>query len=85
MTCYNIPTTYCTSVTGKFLPSIKEIFDKPHVVNKRRSMYVIYKWIDPSYYGDNDEENDILEKFKQMQRRRCRSECHKKWQRIKYI
>jgi hypothetical protein len=30
-------------VAGKFLPDVKEIFDKPPEVKKRRSRYVIYK------------------------------------------
>jgi hypothetical protein len=43
MACYNIPTTNCTSVAGKFLPNVKDIFDKPREEKKRRYMYAIYK------------------------------------------
>jgi hypothetical protein len=62
MTCYNIPATNCTSAAGKFLPNVKEIFDKPREVMKRMSMYVIYNKIDANYYGDNNYENYILKK-----------------------
>ena len=55
-----------TNVVGKFLPNVKEIFDNPHEVKKRRSMYVIYKWIDVIYYGDKDDENNISEKFEYL-------------------
>jgi hypothetical protein len=51
-------------VVGKFLPNIKEIFDKPCEVKKRRSMYAIYKRINANCYGDKDDENNILGKFK---------------------
>jgi hypothetical protein len=43
ITCYNIPTTNCTSGATKFLPDVKEIFDKPPKGKKRKSRYDIYK------------------------------------------
>jgi hypothetical protein len=63
MACYNIPTTNFTIAVGKFLLSIKELFDNPCEVKKRKSMYAIYKRIDAIYYGVRDEENNILEKI----------------------
>jgi hypothetical protein len=42
VTCH-LPTINCTSAAGKFLPDVKELFDKPPEVKKRRSRYVIYK------------------------------------------
>jgi hypothetical protein len=62
MACYNLPTTNCTSGASKFLHDVKDLFDKPPKANKRRPRYDIYKQIDASYYGNRDDENDILEK-----------------------
>jgi hypothetical protein len=64
MACYNFTTTNCTSVAGKFLLEFKESFDKTHEEKNRNYLYDIYERIDANYYGDNDDEIDILEKVK---------------------
>jgi hypothetical protein len=43
MACYNLPTTNCISGAVKFLANVKELFDKPPKVKKRRFRYDIYK------------------------------------------
>jgi hypothetical protein len=61
------------------------IFDKPCREMKRRSMYVIYKQIDASYYDDNDDENDILEKVEKLVEEEMRARALREWQRFKSI
>jgi hypothetical protein len=61
VTCH-FPANNWTSTTEKFLPGVKELFDKPLEEKKRRYKYVIYKRIDANYYCDNGDENDIWEK-----------------------
>jgi hypothetical protein len=45
---------------------VKDIFDNPLEVKRRRSRYEIYKRIDVSYYGYRDDEDTILEKVEQL-------------------
>lgn len=47
---------------AKKLPGVRELFEKPPELRKRRTRYDIYKRIDASYYGYRDEEDGILEK-----------------------
>jgi hypothetical protein len=72
-------------VVWKFLPNVKELLDNPPEAKKRRSRYVIYKRIDTNYYDDRDDENDILEKFKQPTEEEMRARAQREWQRIKSI
>ncbi|KAH1119577.1 hypothetical protein GYH30_048100 [Glycine max] len=48
---------------AKKLPGVKELFEKPPDLCKRRTLYDIYKWIDASYYGYRDEEDGVLERL----------------------
>ncbi|KAL2553635.1 Isy1-like splicing [Forsythia ovata] len=48
---------------AKKLPGVKELFEKPPELRKRRTRYDIYKRIDASYYGYRDDEDGILEKL----------------------
>ena len=48
---------------AKKLPGVKELFEKPSDLCKRRTLYDIYKWIDASYYGYRDEEDGVLERL----------------------
>jgi hypothetical protein len=50
----------------KFLLGVKEIFDKPLEVKKKRYVYAIYKRIDANYYDNRDGENGILEKVERL-------------------
>jgi hypothetical protein len=47
----------------KFLLDIKDSFNNPLDLKKRRSRFVIYKLIDMRYDGNNDDKNGILEKL----------------------
>uniref|UniRef100_A0A5B7AYM5 Pre-mRNA-splicing factor ISY1 n=1 Tax=Davidia involucrata TaxID=16924 RepID=A0A5B7AYM5_DAVIN len=47
----------------KKLPGVRELFEKPPELRKRRTRYDIYKRIDASYYGYRDDEDGILEKL----------------------
>ncbi|KAL0837256.1 hypothetical protein Bca101_089146 [Brassica carinata] len=46
---------------AKKLPGVRELFEKPPELRKRRTRYDIYKRIDASYYGYRDEEDGVLE------------------------
>ncbi|MBA0551957.1 hypothetical protein Golob_022802, partial [Gossypium lobatum] len=45
---------------AKKLPGVRELFEKPPELRKRRTRYDIYKRIDASYYGYRDEEDGVL-------------------------
>ncbi|GAA0155177.1 hypothetical protein Leryth_002009 [Lithospermum erythrorhizon] len=47
---------------AKKLPGVRELFQKPPELRKRRTRYDIYKRIDASYYGYRDDEDGLLEK-----------------------
>jgi pre-mRNA-splicing factor ISY1 len=79
MACYNLPTTNYISVAWKFLPSIKELFNKPPKAKKRRFRYVIYKRINTSYYGNKDDENGILEKIEWTTEEEMQARELRKW------
>jgi hypothetical protein len=82
---HHLPVINCISVTRKFLPDVKELFDKPPQSKRRRSRYVIYKKIDTSYYGDSDDKNGILEKFEQPMEEDMRARALSEWKRIESI
>ncbi|KOM45274.1 hypothetical protein LR48_Vigan06g058000 [Vigna angularis] len=44
---------------AKKLPGVKELFEKPPELRKRRTRYDIYKRIDASYYGYRDDEDGV--------------------------
>lgn len=48
---------------AKKLPGVRELFEKPPELRKRRTRYDIYKRIDASYYGYRDDEDGLLEKM----------------------
>lgn len=48
---------------AKKLPGVRELFEKPPELRKRRTRYDIYKRIDASYYGYRDDEDGVLEKL----------------------
>jgi len=86
----NIVTFYllainCTSVVGKFLPNVKEIFAKALEVKKNKSMYVIYKRIESSYYGNIDDENGILKQVEHPAEEDLQTRALREWKSIDYI
>jgi pre-mRNA-splicing factor ISY1 len=51
----------------------------PPRMKKRRSRYVIYKKIDTSYYGDNDDENGIMEKVERPMEEEMQARALREW------
>ncbi|KAI9197782.1 hypothetical protein LWI28_004473 [Acer negundo] len=70
---------------AKKLPGVKELFEKPPELRKRRTRYDIYKRIDASYYGYRDEEDGVLEKVEGPAQRRIRIEAEEEWRRMDEI
>jgi pre-mRNA-splicing factor ISY1 len=70
----------------KILPDVKEIFNKPPKVKKRRCRYDIYKQIDAtSYYGYRNYEDGILEKFEQPEEEKMQARALREWQMIEFV
>ncbi|KAK3189145.1 hypothetical protein Dsin_028706 [Dipteronia sinensis] len=70
---------------AKKLPGVKELFEKPPELRKRRTRYDIYKRIDASYYGYRDEEDGVLEKVEGPAQRRIRIDAEEEWKRMDEI
>ncbi|KAK2635107.1 hypothetical protein Ddye_029899 [Dipteronia dyeriana] len=70
---------------AKKLPGVKELFEKPPELRKRRTRYDIYKRIDASYYGYRDEEDGVLERVEGPGERRIRIEAEEEWRRMDEI
>ncbi|GJS56296.1 pre-mRNA-splicing factor ISY1 [Tanacetum coccineum] len=70
---------------AKKLPGVKELFEKPPELRKRRSRYDIYKRIDASYYGYRDDEDGVLEKVERGAEERMRAESVAEWVRLEEI
>ncbi|KAL5704033.1 hypothetical protein ACHQM5_022509 [Ranunculus cassubicifolius] len=70
---------------AKKLPGVRELFEKPPELKKRRSRYDIFKRIDASYYGYRDDEDGILEKLEAVAEVEMRAAAVKEWQRLEDI
>ncbi|KAI3830903.1 hypothetical protein MKX03_027963 [Papaver bracteatum] len=70
---------------AKKLPGVKELFEKPPELRKRRSRYEIFKRIDASYYGYRDDEDGILVKLEGPAESEMRAAALKEWQRMEEI
>lgn len=70
---------------AKKLPGVKELFDKPPELRKRRTRYDIYKRIDASYYGYRDDEDGILVKLEGGAEKRMRAEKVREWEEMEAI
>ncbi|PIA47097.1 hypothetical protein AQUCO_01400061v1 [Aquilegia coerulea] len=70
---------------AKKLPGVRELFEKPPELKKRRSRYDIFKRIDASYYGYRDEEDGILVKLEGPAEVEMRAAAVKEWQRMEEI
>ncbi|XP_010930982.1 uncharacterized protein [Elaeis guineensis] len=70
---------------AKKLPGVRELFEKPPEVKKRRSRYDIYKRIDASYYGYRDDEDGILEKLEGPAEAEVRENAVAEWRRMEQI
>lgn len=64
---------------AKKLPGVRELFEKPPELRKRRTRYDIYKRIDASYYGYRDEEDGVLVKLEGPSEAAMRQEAVEEW------
>ncbi|GAB2287496.1 hypothetical protein Dimus_021871 [Dionaea muscipula] len=70
---------------AKKLPGVRELFEKPPELRKRRTRYDIYKRIDASYYGYRDDEDGILEKLEGPAEEKMRAEALREWMEMEEI
>lgn len=70
---------------AKKLPGVRELFEKPPELRKRRTRYDIYKRIDASYYGYRDEEDGVLLRVEGPAEERMRAEAVAEWKRLEEI
>lgn len=70
---------------AKQLPGVRELFDKPPELKRRRSRYEMYKRIDADYYGYRDEEDGVLEQVEKVAEKEMREKFLKEWQRIEAV
>lgn len=69
----------------KKLPGVRELFEKPPVLRKRRARYDIYKRIDAGYYGFRDDEDGILEKLEGPAEEGVRAAALAEWMEMEEI
>ncbi|CAA2955727.1 pre-mRNA-splicing factor ISY1 homolog [Olea europaea subsp. europaea] len=70
---------------AKKLPGVRELFEKPPELRKRRTRYDIYKRIDASYYGYRDDEDGILEKLERPAEEKMRAAAAADWMEMEEI
>ena len=70
---------------AKKLPGVRELFEKPPELRKRKSRYDIYKRIDASYYGYRDDEDGVLEKVEGPAEKRMRAAKMAEWEELEEI
>ncbi|KAF5727693.1 Pre-mRNA-splicing factor ISY1-like protein [Tripterygium wilfordii] len=70
---------------AKKLPGVRELFEKPPELRKRRTRYDIYKRIDASYYGYRDDEDGVLKKVEKPAEEKMRKEAVEEWRRMEDI
>ncbi|KAI4304464.1 hypothetical protein MLD38_039969 [Melastoma candidum] len=70
---------------AKKLPGVRELFEKPPELKKRRTRYDIYKRIDASYYGYRDDEDGVLERVEGPAEVKMRVEAVEEWRRMDEI
>ncbi|XP_058186291.1 uncharacterized protein LOC131303437 [Rhododendron vialii] len=70
---------------AKKLPGVRELFEKPPELRKRRTRYDIYRRIDASYYGYRDEEDGILVKLEAPAEEKMRIEAVAEWKAMEEI
>jgi len=70
---------------AKKLPGVRELFEKPPELRKRRTRYDIYKRINAAYYGYRDDEDGILERVEAPAEESMRREAVEEWERLDRI
>lgn len=64
---------------------VRELFEKPPELRKRRTRYDIYKRIDASYYGYRDDEDGVLERVEGPAESKMRAVAVEEWRRMEEI
>jgi pre-mRNA-splicing factor ISY1 len=67
------------------LPGVRELFDKPPEIRKRRTRYEIHKRINAGYYGYYDDEDGVLEPLEAAAEKRMRKEVVEEWHRVERV
>ncbi|XP_029124635.1 pre-mRNA-splicing factor ISY1 homolog [Cajanus cajan] len=67
---------------AKKLPGVRELFEKPPELRRRRTRYDIYKRIDASYYGYRDDEDGVLERLEGPAEEAMRRAAAEEWRRL---
>ncbi|MBA0609347.1 hypothetical protein Godav_021414 [Gossypium davidsonii] len=62
-------------LSTKKLSGVKDLFEKPSKLRKRRTIYDIYKSINASYYGYKDEEDGVLARVEGPTETKMRAEA----------
>ncbi|KAF4376896.1 hypothetical protein G4B88_018436 [Cannabis sativa] len=70
---------------AKKLPGVRELFEKPPELRKRRTRYDIYKRIDASYYGYRDDEDGVLGRVEAPAEDKMRAGAVADWRRMEEI
>ncbi|CAL5190745.1 unnamed protein product [Lathyrus oleraceus] len=70
---------------AKKLPGVRELFEKPPELRKRRTRYDIYKRINAAYYGYRDDEDGILEPLEAAAEKDMQREADEEWHRLDMI
>ncbi|XP_074312737.1 uncharacterized protein LOC141648152 [Silene latifolia] len=70
---------------AKKLPGVRELFEKPPELRKRRTRYDIYKRINASYYGYRDEEDGVLGKLEGPAEEAMRAAAVADWEMLEEI
>jgi pre-mRNA-splicing factor ISY1 len=70
---------------AKQLPGVKELFELPPEIRKKRNRYEMYKRIDMDYYGFRDDEDGVLENLERDAEKEMRAKAIEEWERIEAV
>lgn len=70
---------------AKQLPGVKELFELPPEIKKKRNRYEMYKRIDMDYYGFRDDEDGVLENLERDAEKEMRAKAIEEWERIEAV
>lgn len=70
---------------AKQLPGVKELFELPPEIKRKRNRYEMYKRIDMDYYGFRDDEDGVLENLEKDAEKEMRAQAIEEWERIEAV
>jgi len=70
------PPHFCVS-------GVKELFEKPSVLSKKRNRYELFRRIDMDYYGYRDEEDGILAPLEEKAEAQALQEAEEEWETVR--